>query len=324
MLGFEDDLMWLYKQMGTRYEMKFGGLLGPDETDVQNVAILNRLVHYGPTATTFEADPRHVEIILNELNLTTAKTVSSPGVSSSNPDETLLTGADITRYRSLTMRANYLSLDRPDIAYATKELARGMQNPTQGHYNGLKRLARYLGGHRRLVWSYAEQSEQSKLKMFSDSDDGGCLTTRKSTSGGALMHGSHLLKFYSSTQHVISLSSGESEFYAGIKAGSVLLGGIATMQDLGCEFSAELVFDASAAKAMLGRRGHGKAKHIARCFLWLQQRIQDGDIVLGKCGTSVNPADLATKHLDGARIVDLLELMSLRFESGSHSMALKA
>ncbi|CAK9064860.1 Retrovirus-related Pol polyprotein from transposon RE2 (Retro element 2) (AtRE2) [Includes: Protease RE2 [Durusdinium trenchii] len=300
-LGFEDDLMLLYKQMGTRYEMKFGGLLGPDKTDVQNVAILNRLVHYGATATTFEADPRHVEIILNQ------------------PDETLLTGTDITRYRSLTMRANYLSLDRPDIAYATKELARGTQTPTQGHYNGLKRLARYLGGHRRLVWSCAEQSEQNKLKMFSDSDDGGCLTTRKSTSGGALMHGSHLLKFYSSTQHVISLSSGESEFYAGIKAGSALLGGIATMQDLGCEFSAELVFDATAAKAMLGRRGHGKAKHIARCFLWLQQRIQDGDIVLGKRGTNVNPADLGTKHLEGARIAELLTL-----EEGAHEMALKA
>ncbi|CAK9054829.1 Retrovirus-related Pol polyprotein from transposon RE2 (Retro element 2) (AtRE2) [Includes: Protease RE2 [Durusdinium trenchii] len=247
-LGFEDDLMWLYKQMGTRYE-----------------------------------------IILNELNLTTAKTVSSPGVSSSSPDEALLTGTDITRYRSLTMRANYLSLDRPDIAYATKELAtRGMQTLTQGHYNGLKRLARYLGGHRRLVWRYAEQSEQSKLNMFSDSDDG------------------------------------ESEFYAGIKAGSVLLGGIATMQDLGCEFSAELVFDATAAKAMLARRGHGKAKHIARCFLCLQQRIQDGDIVLGKCGTNVNPADLGTKHLDGARIAELLNLMGLTFEEGAHEMALKA
>ena len=78
------------------------------------------------------------------------------------------------------------------------------------------------------------------------------------------MQGSHLLKFYSSTHHVISLSSGESEFHAGIKAGSVLLGGIATTQDLGCEFSAELVFDAATAKAMLGRRGHGKAKHISR------------------------------------------------------------
>ena len=123
---------------------------------------------------------------------------------------------------------------------------------------------------------------------------------------------------------MISLSSGESEFYAGIKAGSVLLGGIATMQDLGCEFSAELVFDATAAKAMLARRGHGKAKHIARCFLCLQQRIQDGDIVLGKCGTNVNPADLGTKHLDGARIAELLNLMGLTFEEGAHEMALKA
>ena len=158
-LGFEDDLMWLYKQIDTRYEMKFGGLLGPDKTDVQDVAILNRLVHYSATATTFEADPRHVEIILNELNLTTAKTVSSPGVSSSKPDETLLTGTDITQYRSLTMRANYLSLDRPDIAYATKELARGMQNPTQGHYSGLKRLGRYLGPEARVG---AMQSNQSK------------------------------------------------------------------------------------------------------------------------------------------------------------------
>lgn len=44
------------------------------------------------------------------------------------------------------------------------------------------------------MWSYAEQSEQSKLKMFSDSDDGGCLSIRKSTSGGALLRGSHFVE----------------------------------------------------------------------------------------------------------------------------------
>lgn len=43
--------------------------------------------------------------------------------------------------------------------------------------------------------------------MYSDSDDGGCAETRKSTSAGALMHGSHLIKFYSGTQHTIALSS---------------------------------------------------------------------------------------------------------------------
>ena len=48
-----------------------------------------------------------------------------------------------------------------------------------------------------------------------------------------MMHGDRLIKFYSSTQHVIALSSGESEFYAGIKAGSTLLGGVSTMLGFG-------------------------------------------------------------------------------------------
>ena len=137
-------------------------------------------------------------------------------------------------------------------------------------------------------------------------------------------HGQHLLKFYSTTQHVISLSSGESEFYAGIKAGATLLGAIATMQDFGLTFKAELLFDATAAKAMLGRRGHGRAKHISRCYLWLQQRIAEGEIALSKVGTSVNPADVGTKHLDAGKINALVELMNMRFADGCHQLALRA
>ena len=160
--------------------------------------------------------------------------------------------------------------------------------------------------------------------MFSDSDDAGCTATRKSTSCGCMMHGDHLIKFYSSTQHVIALSLGESEFYAGIKAGSTLLGGVSTMLDLGISLNAELRFDATAAKAMLSRRGFGKAKHISRCYLWLQQRIADGEITLTKVGTARNPADLGTKHLDRQKIENLLELMNLKFEAGRHEMALQA
>ena len=143
------------------------------------------------------------------------------------------------------------------------------------------------------------------LVVFSDSDDAGCTATRKSTSCGCMMHGDHLIQFYSSTQHVIALSSGESEFYAGIKAGSTLLGGVSTMLDLGISLNAELRFHATAAKAMLSRRGFGKAKRISRCHLWLQQRIADGEITLTKVGTARNPADLGTKHLDRQKIVAL-------------------
>eukprot|EP00435_Cladocopium_sp_Y103_P016599 s3099_g4.t1 len=297
-LGFEDDLLWLKCQLEGRYELKFGGLLGPDKTDVQDVALLNRLIHYGESCTTIEADPRHVKIVLDELNLHGAKVVSTPGVQTKDADETPLDAKDSQRYRSLVMRCNYLALDRPDICFSSKELARKMQAPTKGSWNGLKRLARYLGGQPRLLWKYEDQPEQNKLHIHTDSDDAGCNETRKSTSCGALYHGKHLLKFYSSTQHVIALSSGESEFYAGVKAGSTLLGGLATMMDLGCEFAGELIFDATAAKAMMQRRGHGRAKHIARCYLWLQQRVQDGEISLGKALQQVQDKQTAWKSIE--------------------------
>ena len=323
-LGFEDDLMWLKQKLGERYELKFGGLLGPDTTDVQDVALLNRLIHYGSTSTTIEADPRHVDIVMNELNLAGAKTVTSPGVQTNNADETPLAADDCRRYRSLVMRCNYLALDRPDICYSAKELARSMQSPTQGSWNGLKRLARYLSGHPRVLWVYEDQGEQHALKIHTDSDDAGCTATRKSTSCGALYHGKHLVKFYRSTQHVIALSSGESEFYAGIKAGSTLLGALSTMKDLGCDYEGILVFDATAAKAMMGRRGHGRAKHIDRCYLWLQQKVHDNEVKLEKIGTKRNTADLGTKHLDGNRIKELMSEMSLCFADGQQKLALKA
>lgn len=323
-LGFEDDLLWLKERLLERYKLKFGGLLGPDPSDTQDVALLNRLIHYGERETTVEADPRHVTILLNELNLHSAKAVGTPGVSKVDGDATALDDSAKRQYRSMVMRCNYLGLDRPDICYASKELARAMQQPTVGNWTGLKRMARILLGKPRLVWHYRDQPEQTHLRIFTDSDDAGCTASRKSTSCGALFHGSHLLKFYSSTQHVIALSSGESEFYGGIKAGSTLLGGLATMKDLGCDFQGALVFDASAAKAMLGRRGHGKAKHIDRCYLWLQQRVQDGDIELEKIGTKLNCADLGTKHLEADRIVQLVKSMGLDYDDGQHNLALKA
>ena len=324
-LGFEDNLQWLRERLSDRYELKFGGMLGPDlDTDVQDVSLLNRLIHFGANETTVEADPRHVQILKSELGLGDAKTVTTPGVSCSANDSPELSAVETSRYRSMVMRCNYLALDRPDICYASKELARNMQKPRQGHFQGLKRLVRYLSGRPRLVWVCNEQMEQDKLRMYTDSDDAGCHSTRKSTSSGALFHGQHLLKFYSTTQHVISLSSGESEFYAGIKAGATLLGAIATMQDFGLTFKAELLFDATAAKAMLGRRGHGRAKHISRCYLWLQQRIAEGEIALSKVGTSVNPTDVGTKHLDAGKINALVELMNMRFADGCHQLALRA
>ena len=62
-----------------------------------------------------------------------------------------LSGDEIALHRSVAMRAAYLSMDRPDLQYACRELAKSMAQPTQRHMTALKRLARYLRLKPRLV-----------------------------------------------------------------------------------------------------------------------------------------------------------------------------
>ena len=63
-----------------------------------------------------------------------------------------------------------------------------------------------------------------------DSDHAGCLITRKSTSGGMMRWGDHVLKWWSKTQPTIPLSSGEAELAAMLRSTSEGLGMLAVME----------------------------------------------------------------------------------------------
>ena len=58
------------------------------------------------------------------------------------------------RYRANTMRAQYLSSNRPDIQIECRDLTRKMQQPWNLDEMGLKRLARFLEVRPRLVWLF--------------------------------------------------------------------------------------------------------------------------------------------------------------------------
>ena len=62
---------------------------------------------------------------------------------------------------------------------------------------------------------YHWQDKPVSLDAYSDSDWGGDLVTRRSTSGGCILRGDHLLMHWSRTQQVVSLSSAEAELVAG-------------------------------------------------------------------------------------------------------------
>ena len=67
-------------------------------------------------------------------------------------------GPDAThQYRALVARANYLSMDRPGIGFASKECCRKMVEPSTLDWAALARLVRYLSGRRRLVYKFPWQ-----------------------------------------------------------------------------------------------------------------------------------------------------------------------
>jgi len=137
-----------------------------------------------------------------------------------------------TEFRGLAARANNLSLDRPDIQFATKEICREMARPTEKVMSKMKR--RYLLQFPRVVLEYHPSAEECGIiDVYSDSDWAGCVRTRKSTSGGVMMMGDGVVKTWSSTQTTIAQSSGEAEYYALARAAAEGLGMHSVMRDLG-------------------------------------------------------------------------------------------
>ena len=125
----------------------------------------------------------------------------------------LLSSDGASVFRGMADRAKYLALDRPDIQFAVKEVARRMARPRLDDWQLLKRLARYLINAPRAVACFTWQYPQETADVFVDADWAGCKETSRSTSGGAIMIGWHTIKTWASKQATVALSSGESELY---------------------------------------------------------------------------------------------------------------
>ena len=143
-----------------------------------------------------------------------------------------------------------------------------------------------------MIVKFEDQVRPQCLQAWTDTDHAGCLSTRKSTSGGSAVWGGHCIKTWSSTQAIIALSSGEAEYYGVVKASSTGLGCKSLMADLGQNIQISVHTDAEAAKGIASRMGLGKTRHIDVNFLWVQERVRKGDISLAKIMGTENPADL--------------------------------
>ena len=321
-LGDSEALSEVERAMSDHYTIKVRAILGAGRDDAKEVRILNRYVRWdsdgGRNWIEYEPDPRHAELIVKSLNLESVKGVTTPPVKKRLEDvlttSPQLDALQTRKYRSVVMRAAYLSQDRPGLSYSTKELARDMQKPTEQSMTNLKRLGRYLKKPPRLVQLFVEQTSTThvvRLDVCGDSDHAGCLKTRKSTTGMVLMRDAHCLKVPSHTPSTISLSSGESE-YGIVKCAAIGLGARSMLSDFG------MCADSSSGLAVGSRRGSGRLRHVQTRFLWVQQRVQQGDLRLKEESGDTNVSDALTKPLDEKRMTNLFD--GLRVQRRAYSI----
>jgi len=137
------------------------------------------------------------------------------------------------------------------------------------------------------------------------------------------MFGNHMIKSWCSTQAVVSLSSGEAEYYGIVKGSSIGLGLKSMLGDFGVVVAIGVNTDASAAKDIANRKGLGKVQHIAVNQLWIQDRVTRGDLTINKVNGKEKIADILTKHVNSEDIRGHLHKTGQTIGQGRHSMALE-
>ena len=317
--GPKDSQDWFESELKQRYEITVAPRLGPGPQDAKEGSILNRIIRWTGDGLELEADPRQAERLMEECGLTGANSVATPGVKPTT--EQVMKDVELepklaTPFRGAAARALYLSADRMDCQYVAKEVCRLMSKPTELGWAALKRLTRFLCGLPRMVYTYPWQTA-THVEVYSDTDWSGCARTRKSTAGGVIMLGSHVIKTWSSTLGSVSLSSGEAEFYGVVKAAGMGLGYKSLLEDLGVSPPLRVWTDSSAAIGVCTRQGLGRLRHLDTHTLWVQQAVRRGRFELKKVEGVNNPADLMTKYTSTReKLNHLVRLFGCKYVDG--------
>ncbi|KAJ9695793.1 hypothetical protein PVL29_010991 [Vitis rotundifolia] len=210
-----------------------------------------------------------------------AKTPGSVGKNLSKFDGDPL--ANATYYRSVVGALQYVTLTRPDIAFAINKACQFMQQPSTAHWISIKRILRYLRGTMQdgLLLS---PSSNLTIEGFTDADWGAHLDDRHSSSGYL------------------------SEYRGLVFATAEIVWMQALLQELCVPLSEIplLWYDNISAYHMAKNPVfHARTKHIEIDLHFIRDQVMRGKIQLHFVPTEEQPADLLTKHLTSSRFLSL-------------------
>lgn len=196
---------------------------------------------------------------------------------------------DATMYRSLVGSLRYLVDTRPDICFAVGYVSRYMERPTQEHLIAVKHLLRYVAGTIEYGLVYPKlASNDNRLTGYSDSDLGGDVDDRKSTTGVVYFLGGMPISWQSHKQKAVALSTCEAEYMAGA-AGACqakwltrLLGDV-----VGSRVQQPILKMDSQSAIALAKNPvlHDRSKHIDIKYHFIRDCVENGSLSLEQVST---------------------------------------
>jgi len=207
--------------------------------------------------------------------------------------------ADPSEYRSIAGALQYLTLTRPDIAYAVQQVCLFMHDPREPHLALVKRILRYVKGTLTSGLQIGISSVDS-LTAYSDADWAGCPDSRRSTSGYCVYLGDTLVSWSSKRQTTVSRSSAEAEYRAVAHVVAECCWIRQLLQELHLPlFKATVVYcdNVSAVYMTANPVHHRRTKHIEIDIHFVREKVALGQVRVLHVPSSQQFADIMTKGL---------------------------
>ena len=210
---------------------------------------------------------------------------------------TPLSTADSFRYRSVVGGLQYLTLTRPDISFAVNKVCQFLSQPTDVHWESVKRILRYVKGTLNTGLSFRKATSTS-ISIFTDADWAGCVDDRRSTGGFAVFVGPNLISWSSKKQPTVSRSSTEAEYKALANGAAEAIWIESLLTELGVSQQRTPILwcdNLGATYLTANPVFHARTKHIKIDFHFVQERVASGALQVRFISSDDQLADVFTK-----------------------------
>ena len=245
--------------------------------------------------------------LIHKAGLKDCKPAPTPMVTSeklTRQDGDPLDSATATRYRSIVGGLQYLTLTRPDIAFAVNKVCQYLHCPTTAHYTAVKRILRYVHGTIGCGLTFVPSSSLV-LSAFSDADWAGCSDDRKSTGGFAIFLGNNLVSWTAKKQATVSRSSTEAEYKALANATAELIWVQSLLGELGVpQPKVPILWCDNIGATYLSANPvfHARTKHIEVDYHFVRQQVADKQLQVRIISTDDQVADGFIKPLTEGKL----------------------